>query len=732
MASTKDMRLAELLDRWEDAAERGQVLDPAQLCADSPELLDDLRKHISALQAIDRQLNAGIAPGNSSSGPRHHQVAPTYNTTATFGGLKLVAQGGLGIVYRATDDQLHREVVLKFIQHQVAQSGEHRATFRREAEITSRLDHPGIVPVYGIGEDDDGRIFYVMRYVQGETLDDAIAQLHAPANENSSTWDLELRNILSRFVTICKTIAYAHNRGIIHRDIKPANIMLGRYGETLMVDWGLATAVGREERFRQSGERTLMPSDGSHQRDSDSGAGTPAYMSPEAFTQQALTPATDVYSLGATLYKLLTGKPAFDAAGLPQLRHQVIRGDYVRPCEVNPRTSRALEAICKRAMATDPQHRYATALELSADIENYLADLPVTAYEEPIPRRAARWARRHRNAAQAILAGVTALAIVTVGSAIWLGYLARSEHEARLSAESARHQSLRMSAKFAARTIAGQIDLRWRLLETACNDAAIKNTVKQINSAPQDIVHRDAAQAWLNEQFIQLQNDHSIEFSSLFLLDVKGTQVARAPMGSTIGKSFAFRDYFHGQRRDLLEGEVEDVKPIQDANLSATYSSASTKRLKVAFTVPVMSGNAAQQQIIGVLGMSVELGEFGVLDTDFQSGQRVVLVDSRMDSIDGEPRRGLILQHPVLDQSKSALENARIGKDALGQIDAPDGDFLLRDYDDPFASGNWTASFEPVIIAGRRMPVADTGWIVLVQEQVGQPTNADGTKLTSQ
>jgi hypothetical protein len=555
-----------------------------------------------------------------------------------------------------------------------------------------------------------------MRYVQGQTLDDAIEQIHARADEDSSTGELELRNILGRFVTICKTIAYAHNRGIIHRDIKPANIMLGRYGETLMVDWGLATAVGREERFRQSDERTLMPSDGSHRRDSDSGAGTPAYMSPEAFTQQALTPATDIYSLGATFYKLLTGKPAYDAAGLPQLRHQVVRGDYVPPSDINPRTSKALEAICRKAMATNPQDRYPTALELAADIENYLADLPVTAYEEPIPRRAARWARRHRNAAQAILAGVTALAIVTVSSALWLGYLARSEHEARLSADSARQQSLRMSAKFAARTIAGQIDLRWRILETAGNDAALKNTMQQINGAPQDTSHRDAVQAWLNQQFIQLQNDHAVEFSSLFLLDVKGTQVARAPMGSTIGKQYAFRDYFHGLGRDILEGEEADVKPIQDVNLSATYSSSSTGRLKVAFTVPVISGNAAQQQIIGVLGMSVELGEFGVLDTELQTGQLVVLVDSRMDSIDEEPRRGLILQHPALDQSKTDRGYARIGKEALEQIDSPDEVSLLREYDDPFASGKWAAFFEPVIVDGRRLPMANTGWIVLVQE----------------
>ncbi len=526
MTASSNARLAELLDRWEDAVERGEEPDPAQLCADSPELLDELTRQIAALKAVDGRLKFDTLPFAPRTPRGEPGLAATYNTKTSYGQLQLLAQGGLGIVYRATDDELHREVVLKFIHRRIAGSDEYRATFRREAEVTSRLDHPGIVPVYGIGESDDGRMFYVMRYVQGETLDEAISRLHGATKQPASAAVLELRNLLGRFVTICKTIAYAHNRGIIHRDIKPANIMLGRYGETLIVDWGLATPVGREEPFKQSGEKTLMPS-GSGQ-DSDSGAGTPAYMSPEAAADQVLTPAADVYSLGATLYKLLTGKPAFDAPGLQQLLNKVIRGDFLPPSEVNHGTSKALDAICLKAMATDPQDRYATALELAADVENYLADEPVTAYQEPVPRRAARWARRHRSVAQAILAGVTALAVVTVLSAVWLGYMANQEREARLAAESAKQQSLRMSAKFAARTIASQIDLRWRILEAACKDAALQKTLLAINATPQDKRLWEPAQAWLNEQFIQLQNDHAIEFSSLFLLDVQGTQVARA------------------------------------------------------------------------------------------------------------------------------------------------------------------------------------------------------------
>ncbi len=188
-------------------------------------------------------------------------------------------------------------------------------------------------------------------------------------------------------------------------------------------------------------------------------------------------------------------------------------------------------------------------------------------------------------------------------------------------------------------------------------------------------------------------------------------------MGKSIGNSYAFRDYFHGRGYDLVEGEEEDIAPIEDVNLSATYSSSTSGNLKVAFTVPVISGKVAQRQTIGVLGMSVDLGEFGVLETDLHSGQIVVLVDSRMDSVDGEPRRGLVLQHPELNQTNTGQRSTRISETWLQHIDSPDGTFLLRGYDDPFSSGTWIASFERVIVEGRRLPVGDTGWIVLVQER---------------
>jgi serine/threonine protein kinase len=158
------------------------------------------------------------------------------------------ARGGLGEVFLAEDQELHREVALKEIQAPYAQDPPSRARFLLEAEVTGRLEHPGIVPVYGLGTYADGRPFYVMRFIRGANLKEAIGQFHEAdrAKRQPGERSLALHQLLRRFLAVCNTVAYAHSRGVLHRDLKPGNIMLGRYGETLVVDWGLAKAVGGE------------------------------------------------------------------------------------------------------------------------------------------------------------------------------------------------------------------------------------------------------------------------------------------------------------------------------------------------------------------------------------------------------------------------------------------------------------------------------------------------------
>src|SRR5262249_15258683 len=160
------------------------------------------------------------------------------------------AKGGLGEVHVAEDAELGREVALKRMKAGRADEPEYRRRFLREAEVTGRLEHPGVVPVYGLTQDDDGRPCYAMRFIQGETHHDAIHRFHETAargTQEPGERRLAFRELLGRFLAVCNTVAYAHSRGILHRDLKPANIMLGRYGETLVVDWGLAKPFQRDD-----------------------------------------------------------------------------------------------------------------------------------------------------------------------------------------------------------------------------------------------------------------------------------------------------------------------------------------------------------------------------------------------------------------------------------------------------------------------------------------------------
>jgi serine/threonine-protein kinase len=367
----------------------------------------------ASLESVaDAELQASLAASGMAStvaellaveGMRYHVLRPH-------------ASGGLGLVSVARDRELGREVALKEIQDTQSADELARSRFVREAEITGGLEHPGIVPVYGLGRYPDGRPYYAMRFIRGESLQEAVRKLHA--GESGYT----LRGLLTRFVAVCNAVAYAHSRGVLHRDLKPANVMLGPYGETLVVDWGLAKVIGREPAGGSgSSEPTLQPQSGDTTATrAGSALGTPTYMSPEQARGdlESLGPATDVYSLGATLYNVVTGKPPFQGRSSAEVVEKVRQGDWLPPRQVNAETPAALDAICRKAMSLKAETRYSSALDLAADVERWLADEPVTAYREPARVRIGRWIRRHRTRVAVALATLTMTVVALVVVAV--------------------------------------------------------------------------------------------------------------------------------------------------------------------------------------------------------------------------------------------------------------------------------------------------------------------------
>jgi serine/threonine-protein kinase len=354
------------------------------------------------------------------------------NSAYRYNRLTLHAQGGLGLVYEARDEELGRTVALKEMQDRCADNACSRARFVFEAEVTGNLEHPGIVPVYGLGSYPDGRPFYAMRFIHGASLEEEIKRFHAPKAQGLQSLDfssLEFRQLLRRFVDVCNAVAYAHSRGVIHRDLKPANVMLGKFGETLVVDWGLArlcreTAPAEGEAIQTASASDMMAT--------MKGAvvGTPTYMPPEQALarHEEVGPASDVYSLGATLYQLLTGHGPFTGTTLEEVLEKVVRGDCLPARQVKPSVPAALQAVCRKAMAHEPADRYPSARALAEEVERWLADEPVLAYQEPFTARVGRWVKRRRT----LVASAAALLVTAV---VFLGVIAVLEVRARQRSE---------------------------------------------------------------------------------------------------------------------------------------------------------------------------------------------------------------------------------------------------------------------------------------------------------
>lgn len=316
----------------------------------------------------------GAAPGSPSAPGFALRMFGRYEMLAE------IARGGMGVVYRARDRQLERLVALKVVKAGELADVEQRERFQLEAKAAAQLDHPGIVSVYEAGE-FDGQPFMAMALVEGRSLWQQVKESPLPPRLAADT----MRQV-------AEAIQYAHDRGVVHRDLKPQNILVARDGEPKVADFGLAK--------RQDGDAQLTAT--------GTALGTPSYMPPEQATGKTdqVGPLADVYSLGATLYCLLTGRPPFQAATQLETMRQVVEQEPVSPRALNQAVSVDLETICLRCLEKEPARRYASAQALADDLRRFLGGEPIAARPVGPFERSVKWARRKPVAAALALVSV--------------------------------------------------------------------------------------------------------------------------------------------------------------------------------------------------------------------------------------------------------------------------------------------------------------------------------------
>lgn len=347
--------------------------------------------------------------------------------------VKLHARGAFGEVFVGHDKRLSREIAVKRLRPDLPFNERRAYRFIREAEITAKLQHPGIVPIYNLNLKGSSAS-YTMPLVSGKTLRELVIETHEQIGPRTTReeWKLKIRPLLNHFIAACHAIAYAHSHDVIHRDIKPANIIIGEQGQTLVLDWGCAKEAGEVEEAGDPAE--VMPEElaeilgeGFTSQMTVTGAvlGTVQFMSPEqaAGNQENVGPKSDIFGLGATLFNLVTNDFSVEASGteseeVSDVLEQVKQSEFRKIEEVTSQVPPALAAICHQAMAVKPDDRYATADDLARDIDAYLAGEPVSAYKEPWTDKATRFVRHHRTAFTtvlgALLVGFVSLALLSL------------------------------------------------------------------------------------------------------------------------------------------------------------------------------------------------------------------------------------------------------------------------------------------------------------------------------
>ena len=605
------------------------------------------------------------------AGPAHgEEPAPLSGTSgARFGDYELIepiARGGMGVVYKARHTRIQRVVALKMIAVRELATESELYRFRAEAEAAANLDHPNIVPIYEVGE-HGGRPYFTMKLIDGGSLAAQIERLRGDGLRAAAL-----------VATIARAVHHGHRRGILHRDLKPANILLDAEGKPHVGDFGVAKHLEGEIGITETGAVI----------------GTPGYMAPEQAEGRVkeITTAADVYSLGAILYELCTGRLPYPGPTAADVLEQAKAGPPLRPTALGARVHRDLETICLKCLELDAALRYASASALAEDLDRFCDGEPILA------RRVGALARvlgaaRQSPALSLGVAGTLALLLISTGAAL---SLARARESALIEAT---RENLRWEVQVVARDyLVEQLEPEGLAVVASSERPELEALLAGADEA--------GLQAWLDE----LARRDPTRFASWMIQDATGRVLARTPAATSVDPGLHVRDYFRGARARAGRRSLDAV------HVSRVYTSRIDGRDKFAISVPLWDGAAEHPHLLGVLSAKVTTTPAMGLP-----GRRTALAGR---SDDDQTRYRIIVHPEYRTDDEAAPLDASLLPALRPRADAPEGPELAParwaddrtavtdDYRNPVARGRadasrrWLAAFAPV---------GDTELVAIVQ-----------------
>ena len=687
--------------------------------------------------------------GNSNAGAL--ATAPMLKRVGNYELEALLGSGGMGDVYKGRHTQFGRVRAIKVIKPQFMAAGNEEVIrrFYQEIKAIGTLEHKHIVVAIDSSSPADRLHYLVMEYLEGVSVHDLVDQ-RGP---------LSVPDACEIVRQAARGLQYIHRNGMVHRDIKPSNLMITLVdgegaaskatdvdksepveGVVKILDLGLALLAGdTHDRLTRYDNKAM---------------GTGMYMSPEQWKTTSVDIRADIYSLGCTLYHLLSGNPPFYDSDLrPEKAHEKSQVPPIRSNNI----PRKLWDVIEKMLAKKPEDRYPTPADVAAELTPFCEGQNLVAvareYLEPTTvlgsayrhtridsgARIETWLSRashlYPTRRWLLARGLPVLAMLGgLGLLFWS--MQQSRQQAIANALQQAQDALPVAAETASLAVGEYITQRFKILQEAAEDPELVRMVEGYSEeTAREELEKYPLAKWIREH--RLDNSDRTPTDSWFINNRAGVQIARHPLivdatqlpEVSFLENYAYRDYFHGQGKDLKKDSVEPIEPTEVPILSAVYLSSNTGNLKVAFSVPIWRKAVGKMppQVLGVLSMSAELGAFEVLNPTVQKGKDVVLVDLREDFLAGQDvsgQRGLILNHPFLKLKEKESHPPRVEAKVLGDMQSKPEGFIAA-FHDPLALKTKTevsywGAFQAVSYTIRDVQTdspqeMNAGWMVLVQ-----------------